>query len=166
MRSIKTRYLLAAGALAALIGGGAIAARYAHPSIEDRADFATYMITKKLDLRDDQQSKLDKLADEWIASASGMKEFRNSVFAKVREMAGSDHISEEKVKELRQMIKAEFDKRADKLIPQLVVFYNGLDKEQKNKVVARLDKAAERMTQGGHRRGWGHWRERHHGWDD
>ena len=62
---------------------------------------------------------------------------------------------------LKDQIKAEFDKRADAIIPEFVTFYNTLDDKQREVVTARLEDMSERMSEGGrhHRGGWGKWRE-------
>ena len=164
MFGLKTRTLVIGGVLAAVIGTGAVASRYNNPSIEDRANFATYMITKKLELNDAQEAKLDALAKVWIGNASTRKPFRQAMLDEVKSLASGDNLSVEQVDAFRAKIKAEFDRRADQLVPQFVSFYNDLNADQKAKVVARLDKVSERMKKGGFRRGFHRFGPRH--WKD
>lgn len=174
MFGFKTRTLVIAGAITAIIGSGAYAARNYQPSHEDRAYFATYMITKKLELNDAQEAGLDNLAKSWIGTAGNMKTFRKSILDDVKKMATGDDLSVEQVNALRDKIKAEIDSRADEIVPQFVSFYNSLDGDQKAKIVSKLDEVSERMEKGGfrhHRRdghgmwkhGEGEWRGKHGG---
>jgi len=156
MFGLKKRTWIIGAVVAAVIGTGAVASRYQNASLEDRADFASYMITKKLELNDSQEASLDSLVKTWIGSAGTMKAFRKSMLDDVKSLAGEDNISVAQVNALRDKIKAEIDLRADKIIPEFVAFYNGLNTKQKTLVSARLDKVSERMEKGGFRRHWGH----------
>lgn len=160
MFGLRKRTWIIGGVVAALIGTGAIASRYHNPSIEDRADFATYMISKKLDLNDTQEASLDKLAESWVENAGTMKSFRNSMFDEIKSLAGGENLSVDQVNALRDKIKSEFDQRTDMIVPQFVTFYNSLDSEQKSKITARLEKVSKHMQEGGFRR---HWGKRGHG---
>ena len=158
MFGLRKRTWIIGASIAALIGTGAIASRYNNPSVEDRADFATYMITKKLELNDSQEASLDKLAKSWVESAGTMKSFRDSMFDEVKKLAVGENLTIEQINTLRDKLKTEIDQRADKIAPQFIAFYNGLDAQQKAKISARLDKFSDRMEHGGFR-GNG----RHHG---
>lgn len=160
MFGLRKRTWVIGGVVAALIGTGAIASRYHNPSIEDRADFATYMISKKLELNDTQEASLDKLAESWVENAGAMKSFRNSMFDEIKSLASGENLSVDQVNALRDKIKSEFDQRTDMIVPQFVTFYNSLEPEQKSKITARLEKASKHMQEGGFSR---HWGKRGHG---
>ncbi len=49
--------------------------------------------------------------------------------------------------ELREQIKAEFDRRADLIVPEFVEFYNGLDDTQRGLVMTRLENMSEHMAE-------------------
>ncbi len=158
MFGLKTRTLVIGGVIATLIGTGAIASRFQNKTMEDRAHFATYMITKKLELNDSQEANLDALTKSWIGSAGTIKTFRSAMLDEVKSLASGENLSIEQVNAFRDKIKAEIDRRADEVLPQFVTFYNGLNADQKAKIVARLDKVSERMENGGFRHHRGKWK--------
>ena len=156
MFGFKKRTWIIGGVIAALVGTGAIASRYNNHSVEDRVDFATYMITKKLDLNDAQEASLGKLAKSWVGTAGTMKSFRKSMLDEVKQLASGEDLSVKQINALREKIKSEIDRRADEVIPEFVSFYNSLDASQKSQIAERLDKVSERMEKGGFRRHWRH----------
>ncbi len=160
MFGLRKRTWIIGGVVAALIGTGAVASRIHGRSVEDRVDFATYMITRKLELNDVQEASLDKLAASWVGAADTMKSFRKSMIEEIKGLAGGEDLSVEQLNALRDKVKAEIDRRTDALVPELVAFYNGLDQEQRSRITSRLDKISERMEKGNfsHRRGRGHHR--------
>jgi len=166
MFGIKKRTWLIGSIVAAIIGTGAVAARYSSYGMEDRADFATYMITKRLELNDAQEASLDKLAKSLMQSASTMRPFRNAMLEELKTLASGENQSIDQVNTLREKIKSEFDRRADVVIPEFVTFYNGLDADQKSKVVARLDNAGKHMGKRGSRKHWGFGKREHYGEKD
>ncbi len=163
MFGLRKRTWVIGGVVAALIGSGAIAARYHNPSMEDRADFATYMIAKKLDLTDAQEASLEKLAANWVSTASSMKAFRKSMVEEVKSLASGEDLTVEQVTALRDKIKAEIDRRTDEMAPEFVAFYNGLDSDQRGKIIARLNNMSEHMEKGGMRHHRGGHMKRHMG---
>jgi hypothetical protein len=165
---LRKRTWIIGGIIAALVGTGALAARYHNRSMEDRAGFATYMITKKLELNDTQESSLEKLVAGWVTNAGTMKSFRKSMFDEVKTLAAGENLTAEQLNNLRDKVKDEIDRRTDQLVPELVTFYNGLDLTQRAKVMVRLERMSEHMEKGGfsHRRGsHGHRDHMRHGGD-
>ncbi|MCP4182834.1 MAG: hypothetical protein GY761_05880 [Hyphomicrobiales bacterium] len=161
MFGLSTRTWVIGGIVAAIIGTGAIASRFQSHSVEDRVDFATYVITKKLSLNDDQEASLEKLAASWIGTAGSMKTFRKSMINEIKGLTNGEDLSVEQLSVLRDKIKAEIDQKTDAILPELVTFYNGLDKDQRAKIASRMEDISERMEKGNfsHRRG-----HRHHRW--
>ena len=170
MLGLRKRTWIIGAVVAALIGSAAVASRYHNSSMEDRADFATYMVTKKLELNKDQEAALDKLAANWVSAAGTMKSFRKSMFDEVKALAAGEDLTIEQVNGLRDKIKSEIDSKIDAIAPEFIAFYNGLNTEQKAKIVARLDHASERMENGkrGHMRRGRHGDDgrRHNFWHD
>ena len=160
MFGLRKRTWIIGGVVAAIIGTGAVASRMHSHSVEDRVDFATYMITKKLSLNDDQEASLEKLATSWIGTAGSMKTFRKSMINEIKGLTNGEDLSVEQLNALRDKIKAEIDQKADAILPELVAFYNGLDKDQRAKIASRMEDMSERMEKGNfsHRRGRGHHR--------
>jgi hypothetical protein len=160
MFGLSTRTWVIGGIVAAIIGTGAVASRIKSHSVEDRVDFATYMITKKLSLNDDQEASLDKLATSWIGTAGSMKTFRKSMINEIKGLTNGEDLSVEQLNALRDKIKAEIDQKTDAVLPELVAFYNGLDKDQRAKIASRMEDMSKRMEKGNfsHRRDRGHHR--------
>ncbi len=163
MFEFRKRTWIIGGVVATLIATGAVASRIHGRSVEDRVDFATYMITRKLELNDTQEASLDKLAASWVATAGTMKSFRKSMIDEVKGLASGEDLSVEQLNALRDKVKAEIDRRTNQLVPEMVAFYNGLDQNQRARITSRLDKMSERMEKGdfSHRRG-----RRHHHWQE
>ncbi len=160
MFGLSTRTWVIGGIVAAIIGTGAVASRIQSHSVEDRVDFATYMITKKLSLNDDQEASLEKLATSWIGTAGSMETFRKSMINEIKGLTNGEDLSVEQLNALRDKVKAEIDQRTNAVLPELVAFYNGLDKDQRAKIASRMEDMSERMGKGdfSHRRGRGHHR--------
>ena len=160
MFGLSTRTWIIGGVVAAIIGTGAVASRMQSHSVEDRVDFATYMITKKLSLNDDQEASLEKLATSWIGTAGSMKTFRKSMIDEIKGLTNGEDLSVEQLNALRDKIKAEIDQKTDAILPELVAFYNGLDKDQRAKIASRMEDMSKHMEKGNfsHRRGHGHHR--------
>ena len=162
MFGIRKRTLIIGTVIGAFLATGAVASRMHSYSIEDRADFATYMITKKLDLNDAQQAQLDKLAQGWVSSIEPAKMFRQSMLSEVKELASGDQLSVDQISAIKDKIETEIDRRTDTIIPQFVAFYNGLNSDQKAKIVARLEDVSKHMN-GGEMHGNKKWGGRHWG---
>ena len=157
MFGLKKRTWITGGIIGALLATTALASRVHNASTEDRAHFATYMITKKLDLNKDQEVLLDELSKDWIASMEPAKLFRQELLNEVKGLAQSEQLSVEQINTLKEKIKAEMDRRTDSVIPQFVSFYNGLNNDQREKITAQLERVSKRMEKGEFRRhrGWG-----------
>jgi len=144
------------GVLIALVGTTAWATKMHNRSPEDRAAWATERVTKKLNLDDGQKAAFEKVADEMVAMRGLRTEFMMDLSSKLKEFSQDDTLTVEEVNTLRDEIKAEFDKRANAIIPDFVTFYNTLDDEQRDMVTARLENMSERMHDRRHKRGgWG-----------
>jgi hypothetical protein len=160
MFGLSTRTWVIGGIVAAIIGTGAVASRIKSHSVEDRVDFATYMITRKLSLNDDQEASLDKLATSWIGTAGSMKTFRKSMINEIKGLTNGEDLFVEQLNALRDKIKAEIDQKTDAVLPELVAFYNGLNKDQRAEIASRMEDMSKRMEKGNfsHRRDRGHHR--------
>ena len=68
MLGLRTRTWVIGGVIAALVGTAAVAGRYHHRghSPEDRADWASYMVTKRLELNGEQQAAFEKIAQSYV----------------------------------------------------------------------------------------------------
>jgi hypothetical protein len=165
MFGLKKRTLIIGGVVAALLGTSAMAAKWRDHSPEDRAAFAVERISERLDLTDVQKAEFEKVAVVYVDIRGAQPEFMASLSSELQTLAADDTLTVEEVNALRDQIKAEFDKRADAIIPQFVGFYNTLDDSQRKMVSARLEQMGERMEFRGEFRGRdrGEFRGKHRG---
>lgn len=132
------------GVVAALVGTAAIATTRDH-SPEKRAERVTERVVDRLDLNDTQEEAFSRVAKSYASIRGTAPEFMLDLSRQLKELAQDETLSVEEVNMLRDQIKAEFDRRADALIPQFVAFYNTLDEKQRAKVTERLDKMGNRI---------------------
>ena len=143
MFGLKKRTWVIGGVVVALLGTAAVAMQNRSP--EERAQWATERISNHLELDNEQKLAFSKVADSYVKIRGTAPEFMLDLSAQLKELASDDTLTEEEVNVLREQIKAEFDRRADLLVPQFVSFYNTLDDNQRELVMARLDKISERI---------------------
>lgn len=139
----KKKVLVIGGVVVALMGSAAFAMK-GH-SQEDRAAWATERVASHLDLDADQQEALSKVADSYMEIRGTAPEFMLDLSSKLQELADDNTLTTDEVNELRDQIKAEFDRRADLIVPEFVEFYNGLNDEQRDIVMTRLENMSERI---------------------
>lgn len=165
MFGLKKRTWIIGGVLVALIGTGAVAARYHNADPQKRAEWATERVADRMDLTDEQKKAFGKVAQKYAEIRGTTPELMVDLQTKLKELAADETLTVEEVNTLKDQIKAEFDRRADILIPEFVGFYNTLNKEQRDMVVSRLDRMGKWMERGGKR---GHHRSKrsgeHRGW--
>lgn len=156
MFGLSKKSWIIGGVVVALLGTSAWASKWRDHSPEERAAWATERVADKLDLDDTQKLAFEKVATTMMEMRGARPEFMLDLSGKLKELAQDDTLTVEEVNTLRDQIKAEFDKRANAVIPQFVTFYNTLDDSQRDMVTARLDRMSERMAKGGrHHKGWG-----------
>jgi triphosphoribosyl-dephospho-CoA synthetase len=164
MFGLKKRTWIIGGVVVALLGTTAFAAKWRDHSPEERAAWATERIADRMDLSESQKAAFEKVASAYVEIRGARPEFMMSLSENLQDLANDETLTVEEVNELRDQIKAEFDKRANQIIPEFVTFYNTLDDSQRKMVSARLERMSERMEhrvshRGGMRgehRGWRH----------
>ncbi len=141
----RKKVLVIGGVVVALMGSAAFAMKgHSH---EDRAAWATERVASHLDLNSEQQEALSKVADSYMEIRSTSTDLMLDLSSKLEELAADDTLTEAEVNELREQIKAEFDRRADLIVPEFVAFYNGLDDSQREQVVTRIESMSERIAE-------------------
>ncbi|MCB1438964.1 MAG: hypothetical protein H6888_14885 [Nitratireductor sp.] len=136
------------GVVVALLGTSAFAAKTRFDSPDARANFATERVTQRLGLNEEQKAAFKDMATEFSGMRLSSAEFLVDLKSKLKELTADNTLTEEEANQLRDQITAEFERRADQLIPDLVKFYNLLDDNQKGEVMARLYSVGDRS--------WGH----------
>lgn len=142
----KKTWLIAAIATT-LVGTAAYAARWHEHTPQERAQYMTERMTDRLDLNATQTGELRKLADAYTGMRGAAPQFMLDLSRKLKTLAQEETLSVDEVNQLKDEIKAEFDRRADLMIPAFVSFYNTLDSEQKAKVTERISKRMDRMAE-------------------
>lgn len=141
----KKKVLVIGGVIVALMGSAAFAMKgHSH---EDRAAWATERVANHLDLNSEQQEALSKVANSYMEARGTSTELMLDLSSKLQEFAADDTLTTDEVNELREQIKAEFDRRADLIIPDVVAFYNGLDDSQRDQIMERLNGISERIEE-------------------
>lgn len=141
----KKKVLVIGGVVVALMGSAAFAMKgHSH---EDRAAWATERVADQLELNTEQQEALSKVADSYMEIRSTSTDLMMDLSSKLQELAADDTLTADEVNELRDQIKAEFDRRADLIVPEFVAFYNGLNDDQRGQVVTRLESISERIEE-------------------
>ncbi|MGB7285627.1 MAG: hypothetical protein WBC71_01735 [Salaquimonas sp.] len=153
---MRKRTWIIGGVVVALLGTTAMAAKWHDRSPEQRAAWATERVADRMNLDDGQKAAFEKVANSMLEIRGARPEFMMDLSGKLKELAADETLTVEEVNTLRDQIKAEFDKRANAIIPDFVTFYNTLDDDQREMVTARLEKMTERMAdgRGHHRGGW------------
>lgn len=141
----RKKVLIIGGVVVALMGTAAFAMKgHSH---EDRAAWATERVANHLDLNSEQQEALSKVANSYMEVRGTSTELMLDLSSKLQEFAADDTLTTDEVNELREQIKAEFDRRADLIIPDVVAFYNGLDDSQRDQIMERLSNISERIEE-------------------
>src|SRR5680860_43938 len=144
MPGIKKKSWIIGGLAVALVATGALAAKNRFDG-RDRAAHMTERVTQRLDLNDSQKTSFEKVIKTYGDIKGTSPEFMLQLKGKLKELAADETLTVAEVNTLRDEIKAEFDRRADVMIPEFVNFYNTLDPEQRAEVVASLDKIGGRF---------------------
>lgn len=143
MLGFKKRTWAIGGIIVALLGTAAYATRSHSP--EERVQKVTERITDRLELNEAQKTAFSKVADSYVQIRGTTPEFMLDLAGQLKDLAADETLTVEEVNVLKAEIKAEFDRRADLLVPDFVAFYNTLDDAQRDKVMARLDKMSDRI---------------------
>ena len=133
------------GVVAALAGTGALATQMRDHSPEKRVERVTEKVSSKLDLDEAQKAAFTKVTGAYLNMRGTTPEFMISLSDQLKELAADDTLTEAEVNELREQIKAEFDRRADILVPEFVAFYNTLNDDQRSLVSEKLEKMTDRI---------------------
>ena len=133
--------LISVLAIAALVLGGC-AHRYKTP--EQRADYYTEKIAKKLDLNDEQKVKLELIKGELLAVREEMQGKREEARNSVRDLLSAPVIDQDKARALVNGHVEDISAKTPGIIAALAGFWDSLTPEQQTKVREKLEKHFER----------------------
>jgi len=117
-----------------------------HHSPEKKQERALKMVTHKLDLTEQQQPYAENLIKEFAKMKTEMRETRQQQLPKIKELLLSDSVDQASVINLMDNHQ-EIMEAYKKTISQKVVELHGqLSREQKEELVAMLDKMKQRFN--------------------
>lgn len=120
-----------------------------HHSRSHKAEFMVDYVTESLDLNADQAAQLNQIKDEIMENAQKIHANRETMLNEAVTQLRSQTIDPDRVKALIAEHRAQMDELIDLAVPRLVEFHGTLTPEQREKLVAKLEKFKER-----HHRNW------------
>ncbi len=143
------RKWVAGAAALVIVAGTAMAVgghRYHDRSPEARADWATQMATRKLDLDDTQRAAFRKVADAYVATSVSDRTIAQEVVRETRDLVAGASVSAAQLSGIAERIKTELDRKVDAVTPSLVDFHATLNSDQRAKLARTLDRVLRRMA--------------------
>lgn len=144
MLGLNKKTIVIGGVVTALLGTAAFAT-IKDRSPEERVERVTERVVDKLELNSIQEEAFAKVANSYVSIRGTAPEFMLDLSSKLEELAKDETLTVEEVNQLREEIKAEFDRRTDILVPEFVAFYNTLNEDQRTEVAERLEKMSDRL---------------------
>ncbi|MEQ8247044.1 MAG: Spy/CpxP family protein refolding chaperone [Alphaproteobacteria bacterium] len=144
----RRKWFAGAAAVLVLVGIGAAVSgdHHHHRSAEARADWATKVVTRKLDLDAGQREEFRKVADAMVTASADDRTFAEQLVRDTRALVGSAQIDAAAVSALGDRLKSEFDQRLDAVLPAFVAFHASLNNDQRDKLTDRLDRVLRRLA--------------------
>lgn len=130
----KSTKIIIASLLVVGVSGGVFAyGKSGHWNMapEEKAEFVTNRITKKLDLNENQQRNLQVLADDMLVLMKDMKAGRQAHMNQIQEMLGEPVLDQGKALQMINGKTRQIQSKAPALVASLAVFLDSLNPEQK-----------------------------------
>ena len=143
MFGLKKKTMIIGGLVAVLAGGTAFATKSYLGG--DRATRVIERVSDHLDLDANQKQAFTKVVGTFKDMRADAPAFMLDLSDKVKTLAKDSDLTIDEVNVLRDQIKAEFDRRVDALVPEIVSFYNTLNDEQRSTIAKRLEKVSDRV---------------------
>lgn len=148
----KKRVLWIALPLVVVMGTGAAVAGYKQYGGHHNPERMVQRISEKLDLNDDQKSKLGAVKDALIEGKKAFRQERTEAIDEVIAEVKKSEMDESRIMELIEERTSKIDVIAPGVVAPLVEFHKSLDDGQREKIVNLLEAMRDW--------GWGH-RGRH-----
>lgn len=133
----KTTKILIATSLILGISGGVYAfGKQGHWGIsaEDKAEFMTQRVTKKLDLNESQQKYLQTLVDEGLVLMKEMRAERGTHMIQIEEMLSEPVLDQARALQMVEARTRQINEKAPEVIASLALFLDSLDDSQKSQL--------------------------------
>jgi uncharacterized membrane protein len=143
----RRKWVAAAGALVIITGiGFSLGGHHHDHDPQARADWATKVATRKLDLDETQRSEFRKVADAYVAASASDRDIAQEIVRETRDLVVAGAMSASDVSGIADRVKSELDRRLDALTPSLVTFHASLDSDQREKLARTLDRVLRRLA--------------------
>ncbi len=109
-------------------------------SKEDLGSMVVKRINRELDLNAEQSAKLSGFRDALKKEREELRDEREKTLALVVEQIRADEIDPKAVAKIVEARRATADKAQAKLVPIFSDFHHSLSKEQREKIVAKIDR--------------------------
>ena len=134
--------LIIIGVIAGVIGLGIVGCRHGfshNRSPEKKAEYIVAKISSKLDLDENQKTRLNKIKDEILEEAKPHRESKEEFRREAMELLRSDKITEEGVEKLVAKKEAAYKEMKPFIIKKIVEFHSILNTDQKNKLADKME---------------------------
>ena len=111
-----------------------------HDGPHKGAAFMMDYMTEALDLNEDQQAKATAYKDEILTKVSSMRSEKKQMHDEIKAQLSSPEINTTRVKELVAEHRAGMDEVVDLVVNRIADFHRTLSPEQRDKLVAKLEK--------------------------
>ena len=115
-----------------------ISHRYWTP--EKKAERLTQVMTKKLDLNEEQKAKLDVLKEQVLAAKSEMKSSREKDLSTVQELLSQPKFDQQRAQGVINGHIQNLSTRSPEIVAALGEFWDSLNPDQQAKVKTKLEK--------------------------
>jgi Spy/CpxP family protein refolding chaperone len=135
------------------IGASAVFAFSGYHKSEEKAEYIVYKITKKLDLNEAQQEKLNLAKDAMLEMRRSMRSEKRSMVADIQAILGSDTLDQQLILDNITKKTDMVREQAPDVVAAVADFYNSLDMEQQEKIRKKVNKKLRHIKE-------------HHGYDE
>jgi protein CpxP len=117
---------------------------------QEKANYITGKVQKKLDLNEEQKAKLDKLADKVVKLHSENKGTKEVFYQDVKKLVLQNEVKEEEVRALMERKRTHIEAILPQVLPEILEFHASLDLNQKEKLVSLMEKFKKRHRKFNH----------------
>ncbi len=138
----STKIVIATAMILGISGGVFAFGNHGHwgMSPEDKAEFVTERVTKKLELRESQQQNLQVLVGDVLVIMKEIRAERDNHKAKIEQMLAEPVLDQGKALQLIESKTRQINDKAPEVIASLALFLDSLDSSQKSQLQSIIAK--------------------------
>ena len=144
---MQKKWIITIGMVGLLLMGGTVACKHGcHPGGFDKFDLdaVTGRIASKLDLTEDQKTKLDTMAAEIMEEAKARHADKAARLKELADVVRRDSIDKAAVDETIDQKMADMREMVDFVAERLIAFHGELTPEQREKIATRIEERADK----------------------